>query len=78
MYEQRMCVTADKIYFMISPLSTLVPRRKGRHFVEMQDAGLFIFALAMRFDFVFTALKKVDNVDKYFKFVCLGREGRSP
>ena len=25
MYEQKMCVTADKIYFMISPLSTLVP-----------------------------------------------------
>lgn len=38
----------------------------------------FIFASAMRFDFVFTALKKVDNVDKYFKFVCLGREKRSP
>lgn len=32
----------------------------------------------MRFDFVFTTLKKVDNVDKYFKFVCLGREERSP
>ena len=34
-----------------------------------------IFALAMRFAFVFTTLKKVDN---YFKFVCLGREERSP
>ena len=67
---ERKCVQLPiESIFLISPLSTLVPRRKGRHFVEMQNADLFIFALSMRFLFVFATPKKVDNVDKYFKFV---------
>ncbi len=50
MYEQKMCVTADKIYFMISPLSTLVPLKNRLTKPFSASQAVFSYAQKPRAD----------------------------